>query len=102
MAKATTTRAAPAKAPAKRTRAKSAAVREQEAAIEAQAVSMASAPDPQSGGVMVQTEDLPTPKQVKKAREAAQAEQFAAADEKGAPTAEQLADTRLSLAVRGY
>lgn len=78
------------------------ATKKKAAELAAAATTMATAPDPQTGGVGVVSDDTPTQAQVKKARKEAAEAQFAAADEKGAPTSAEIADTNLRLAARGY
>lgn len=91
-----------AKEPAKAKAAKprlSASQREQKAAEQAAALAMTAAPDPQTGQTMTRPDDMPSRKQVEEARKAALESQFAAADEKGAPSPEEVADVTLRRAV---
>jgi hypothetical protein len=87
-----------AKTTTKRTR----TTKEQAAELDAAATTMATAPDPQTGGVSVISDDTPTQAQVRKARQATLENQFAEADGKGQPTSEEIVDTNLRLAARGY
>lgn len=77
------------------------AAKAEAADLDAQAVEMATVPDPQSGGASIMSEK-PTKTQVRKARKSALEEQFAAADEKGDVTSEQVRDATLSRTVRGF
>ena len=81
---------------------RTAAAREQKAANEAEALAMTAAPDPQTGQSMTRPGDKPSRKQVETARKSALEEQFAAADEKGAASLEDIRDATLSRAIRGY
>lgn len=90
------TMAKAAKKPAKR---KSAAAREQDAALKAEALGMATTVDPQSGMSVANADEVPTAKEVKAARKAATEEQFNAADEKAREAIEQ---ATLSRTVRGF
>ena len=70
-------------------------------ALKAEAVARASTNDPQSGGAMVAGEE-PSIADVKKAHKEAVEAQFAAADAKGSPTAEELEEIRIGQEIRGY
>lgn len=70
-------------------------------ALKAEAMARASTNDPQSGGAMVAGPE-PTVAAVKKARKEAVEAQFADADAKGQPSAEELEEIRIGQEIRGY
>ena len=81
-------------------KAKRQAGREETEALKAEAATMATVSDPQSGGVSMATDDTPSVAEVKAARKAAVEQQFAEADAKGSP--EELEAIRIGQQVRGY
>lgn len=74
---------------------------EQKAMIEQEQAALATAPDPQTGMARVNDEQ-PTAKETIAKRKAAVDAQFAAADAKGAPSSDEIAEAALGRAIRGY
>lgn len=97
MAKDTTKAPKTARTAPKSARRTSAASKEQNAALEAAAVDLASTSDPQSGGAQM-IGDKPSKAAVKKALDA----QFGAADAAGNPIPDDVAEATLNRQIRGY
>lgn len=99
-----------AKTPAKSTKRTTAArktatkprVSEEKAAIEAERIARATTSDPRTGGVQIVSDEKPTAAEVRRARKEAVEAQFAAADAKGAPSADELEEVRVQQQVRGF
>ena len=101
MAKAKTKTTTARKTTARKSSARTAAAKRERAALEAERIDMATTSDPQSGGANI-IGDKPTLKQAREHRKAEVEAQFAAADAKGTPSAQELAEIRVGLQVRGY
>lgn len=74
---------------------------EEKARVEQEQAALATAPDPQTGMARVNDEQPAAKEALAKRKEAIDA-QFAAADAKGAPTADEVAEATLGRAIRGY